>query len=126
MKPANLKGRVLAVDLDGTLIRSDMLFETFWSAVSRNWATPLIAAAGLTRGRAAMKQRLCELSDVDITLLPYNDAVVDYVRRWREDGGRTVLVTASDQSLADKISAHLGVFDEPYGSDGARNVKASR
>jgi hypothetical protein len=62
LKPANLKGRVLAVDLDGTLIRSDMLFETFWSAMSRNWATPLIAAAGLTRGRAAMKQRLCEMS----------------------------------------------------------------
>ena len=126
MKPANLKGRVLAVDLDGTLIRSDMLFETFWSALSRNWATPLIAAAGLVRGRAAMKQRLCELSDVDITVLPYNDAVVDYVRQWRADGGRTVLVTASDQSLADKISAHLGVFDEAHGSDGSTNLKASR
>jgi 4-hydroxybenzoate polyprenyltransferase/phosphoserine phosphatase len=126
LKPANLKGRVLAVDLDGTLIRSDMLFETFWSAMSRNWATPLIAVAGLARGRAAMKQRLCEMSDVDITVLPYNDAVVDYVRRWRDEGGRTVLVTASDQTLADKISAHLGVFDEAYGSDGTTNLKASR
>lgn len=126
MKPANLKGRVLAVDLDGTLIRTDMLFETFWSALAHNWTTPFVAAAGLAKGRAAMKQRLCEMSDVDIAVLPYNEDVVNYVRAWREAGGRTALVTASDQSLADKISAHLGIFDEAHGSDGSTNLKASR
>lgn len=125
MKEAAFQGRVLAVDLDGTLIRSDMLFETFWSALSRNWATPVIAAMGLTRGRAHMKQRLCALAEVDIALLPYNEAVLAYIRRWREEGGRTALVTASDQSLADRVSAHLGVFDEAHGSNGSRNLKSS-
>jgi 4-hydroxybenzoate polyprenyltransferase/phosphoserine phosphatase len=126
LKEAALQGRVLAVDLDGTLIRSDMLFETFWSALARNWATPVVAVAGLTRGRAHMKQQLCALAEVDVALLPYNEAVVDYVRRWREAGGRTALVTASDQSLAERISAHLGIFDEAHGSDGSSNLKAAR
>jgi hypothetical protein len=40
------------------------------------------------------------------------------------DGGRAVLVTASDQKIADEISAHLGVFDEAHGSDGRRNLKS--
>ena len=49
--------------LDGTLIRSDMLYETFWSAMARSWTTPLVATAALARGRAALKQRLGDLAE---------------------------------------------------------------
>ena len=28
---------ILVVDLDGTLLRSDMLFESFWSAFGLDW-----------------------------------------------------------------------------------------
>ena len=108
---------VLVVDLDGTLIRSDLLFESFWSAFAKNWASPIIAAVSMVGGRADLKRRLADLGDVHVELLPYNDEVVSYVRRWRAQGGLTVLATACDQSLADKIAAHLGIFDEVYGSE---------
>ena len=117
---------VLVVDLDGTLIRSDLLFETFWSAFGKNWASPIIAAASMVGGRANLKRRLADLSDVNVASLPYNDEVVSYVRRWRAQGGLTVLVTASDQSLANKIAAHLGIFDEVHGSDSKTNLKDAR
>ena len=70
-----------------------------------------------------MKRRLADLSDVNIASLPFNDEVVNYVRRWRAQGGLTVLATACDQSLADKVAAHLGIFDEVYGSDAKTNLK---
>lgn len=115
--------RILVVDLDGTLIRSDMLFETFWACLSKTWTTPLLALSSLLGGRAALKRRLCAIASVEAALLPYNCDVIAYIERWRADGGQTALVTASDQSLADAVATHVGLFDEAYGSDGHRNLK---
>jgi 4-hydroxybenzoate polyprenyltransferase/phosphoserine phosphatase len=116
----------LAVDLDGTLIRTDILHETFWSALGRRWSVPVDAALRLAHGRAQMKRHLAQLSSLDISLLPYNEQVIAYIRRWRDGGGRTALVTACDQILAERIAAHLGIFDEVYGSDGLTNLKGER
>lgn len=114
---------VLVVDLDGTLLRSDMLYECLWSAMGNDgWAT-LRAVARIGDGRAAFKRALVELSDVDVGTLPFDADVVARAKAWRADGGRVILATASDQHLADKIAAHLGLFDEVYGSDGTRNLK---
>ena len=115
--------QVLAVDLDGTLLRSNMLHETFWSAFARDWRAPFIAAAGLRRGKAQLKSALAERADVDVTLLPYDEEVIAYIREWRAQGGQVALVTATDQRLADAIGAHLGLFDAVFGSDGVRNLK---
>ncbi len=121
-----MTGRTLVVDLDGTLIRTDLLFETFWSALGRNWMTPVTALRSLLRGRAALKQRMSEVGPLEVGSLPYNDEVLDYVREWRREGGRTALVTASHQSLADRVAGHLGLFDEVHGSDAVSNLKGAR
>ena len=116
---------VLVVDLDGTLLRSDILYETFWSALGRDWRTPFAAAFALAGGRAALKRRLAAAADIDPALLPYDPAVTAYVAEWRAAGGRTALVTASDAGPAGAIAAHLGLFDEVHGSDGVRNLKGA-
>lgn len=111
------------MDLDGTLLRSDMLYECLWSAMGRDgWAT-LRAAGRLREGRAALKRALVDLSEVDVSTLPYDAEVVARIKTWRAEGGRCVLATASDQALADEVASHLGLFDEVYGSDGTRNLK---
>ncbi|WP_449473728.1 UbiA family prenyltransferase [Sphingobium chungangianum] len=117
---------VLAVDLDHSLLRSDMLYETFWACLSRDWRIPFVATARLMEGKAAVKRLLAEASDIDVALLPYNEQVLSHIRQWREDGGRAVLVTATNQALAERISMHLGLFDAVYGSDHAVNLKGSR
>ena len=116
---------VLIVDLDGTILRSDMLLETFWSAFGHDWKTPMRSGAALLKGKAALKLYLAESSNVDVTHLPYDEEVLAYVQRWRENGGQAVLVTATDQSLANAISDHLGLFDGAFGSDGETNLKAA-
>lgn len=115
--------RVLAVDLDGTLLRSDMLYESFWSALAGRWSTPFAAARGLAGGRASLKRTLSGLANIDVTGLPYDEAVIAHVRQWRESGGTAILVTACDLNLAEAIAGHLGIFDEVHGSDGKRNLK---
>ena len=114
---------VLVVDLDRTLLRSDMLFESFWAAFSADWSTPFRAARALAQGPSALKRALAQRAGIDVATLPYDQRVIAYVRRWREGGGRTALVTACDHELASRIAAHLGIFDEVHGSDGVRNLK---
>lgn len=116
---------VLAVDLDGTLLQSDMLLESFWELMSRDIRGAMGAAFRLADGRAALKSAIADKAHIDPAMLPYNPKVLAYIRDWREKGGRTALVTASDQRIADAIAAHLDCFDEVHGSDGANNLKGS-
>ncbi|MBB26072.1 MAG: prenyltransferase [Geminicoccus sp.] len=113
----------LAVDLDGTLLRSDMLFESFWSAFGLDWRSPFLSAAALTGGLVSLKRYLAAASDVDAANLPYDAKVISFIQEWRASGGRTALVTASDQHIADAIAVHLSIFDEVHGSDGKLNLK---
>lgn len=117
------EGMILAVDLDGTLLKSDMLHESFWHAMSRDWRSALSAVRALASGKAALKRALSDVSDIDVALLPYDDDVLAYIAAWRAEGGKVALVTATDQLFAEQIAAHLGIFDAVYGSDGVRNLK---
>jgi 4-hydroxybenzoate polyprenyltransferase/phosphoserine phosphatase len=116
--------KVLAVDLDGTLIASDMLHESFWATLGSDRGALLKAGAKfMTGGRAALKAALAEAAEVDVTLLPYRDAVLDEIRAAKKQGTRVVLATASDRSVAEAVANHLGLFDEVMASDGETNLK---
>lgn len=117
------KDQLLVVDLDGTLLNSDMLYESFWSAFGRDWRSPFVAAAALSRGRATLKRYLATAARVEVSTLPYDEQVIKFIESWREIGGRTALVTASDAMFAEAIADHLGIFDEAHGSDGGLNLK---
>ncbi|MEO0914392.1 MAG: hypothetical protein AAFY59_15630, partial [Pseudomonadota bacterium] len=94
---------VLAVDLDGTLIRSDMLLETWWTMLASDRAATLHALGVLRReGRAAFKKVLADGADVDIARLPYNREVLDLIARRKVEGDRIVLATASDAITSSK------------------------
>jgi 4-hydroxybenzoate polyprenyltransferase/phosphoserine phosphatase len=120
-----LTSNILVVDLDGTLLKSDMLHECFWNAFSRNWRTPFLSAIALGRGKAALKEYLCSAAKIDVRTLPYDDEVIAYVSTHRAKGGRTALVTASNQVIANQVAEHLQIFDEVHGSDGVHNLKGA-
>lgn len=126
MDDASSGPTILVVDLDGTLVRTDLLYEAFWSAFARQWTVPFEALGLLRKGRPELKRRLAEIGRIKVAALPYNEEVLAYIRRWRSNGGRAVLVTASHQDVADKVAAHIGEFDLAYGSSGTTNLKGER
>ena len=121
IKPKDL----LVVDLDGTLLKSDMLYESFWSAFNKNWRSPFLSLVALGRGKAALKDYLRSAAEIDVSTLPYDEAVVEFIHAFRRQGGRVALVTASNQIFADNIAGHLQIFDEVCGSDGDHNLKGT-
>jgi 4-hydroxybenzoate polyprenyltransferase len=121
-RPAD-SARPLCVDLDGTLIASDALWESMLLLVKdRPWSTPLVPL-WLLGGRARLKRELSDRVLPDPATLPYRPEVLGQIDAARRAGRQVLLVTASDQRIADRVGAHLGLFDEVIGSDGARNLK---
>src|SRR5207302_11255761 len=108
----------LCVDLDGTLIKTDLLLECLLALLKQSpWAVFLIAWWSL-HGWSFLKRELAAKASVPLELLPYRSDVLDFLHQEQESGRPLLLVTAADQAIAAKISAHLGWFGAVYGSDG--------
>lgn len=120
--PETLRLPPLVVDLDGTLIQTDLLHETTLLLAKQR---PLALAAlplWLAQGKARLKQRIVDHVTPDYATLPYPPELLDWLRLQRDTGRRLVLCTASDQRLAQGVADHLGLFDEVMGSDGSTNL----
>lgn len=114
----------LAVDLDGTLLLTDTLFEAIAGHMRTRPFWTLLQLVLLPFSIAKVKARLQRGADIDVDALPANQAVLDYCREARAAGRPVWLVSAADQEMADRLAARFGVFDGVIGSDGRTNNKA--
>ena len=76
----------------------------------------------MRKGRAAFKRELTGRAAIDVEHLPYNQPLLQYLREQHARGRRIVLATAADQAFADRVAAHVGVFDSVLASDGHHNL----
>ena len=124
MAARHTSGRVIAVDLDGSLVQSDMLIESLFMFVRASPLQVFRLFAWLLRGKAYFKARIADVVVPDATTLPYNRPLLQWLETQRSAGAALVLATASDHRIAHAIAGHLRVFDEVLGTEG-RNL-ASR
>jgi len=117
--------RPLCVDLDGTLVRTDLLVEGFFGLLrKRPWAL-LLVPLWLLRGKAYLKERIAREVDVDAALLPYHKGLLAHLREFHVSGRRLVLATASHRKYAEKVAAHLRIFDEVLATEGGYNLSGA-
>lgn len=116
----------VCVDLDGTLVRSDLLVESYFALLKAQPMVALRAPFWLLKGKAFLKQQIAARVELDASSLPYDRRLVEWVRERREQGAFTALCTASDRRLAMAVSEHLGIFDDIVASDGDRNLSGTR
>jgi len=112
----------LVIDLDGTLIHTDMLHESALKVMRDRPFDILRIPYWLSTGKAALKQHLADRTSVDPVFLPYNHELLDWLKQERDQGRVLILCTASDLSIAKAISAYLGIFDDVMASDGVINL----
>src|ERR1700745_3721437 len=87
--------RPLVVDLDGTLIRTDLLVESFFSLLSASPVSAMKALGRLPAGRSAFKAALGEHARIDFRNLPLNEELVTWLVKEKERGRRIYLASAS-------------------------------
>jgi 4-hydroxybenzoate polyprenyltransferase len=112
----------LCVDLDGTLVKSDTLVDAVL-ALARQHPVALLSIPGwLAQGKAAFKRQVTDAIALDVTALPYNQPLLEYLFHQHAHGRPIYLATAADRGLADRIATHFPIFTGVLASDGMLNL----
>jgi 4-hydroxybenzoate polyprenyltransferase len=111
------------VDLDGTVIATDLLIEGVVLLVTRGSRCVGALPYWLWCGRARLKREVANRAGLDCELLPYRENVLAFLAAQRKLGRRLVLATASDEIWARAVAERLRIFDDVLASDGRRNLK---
>ncbi len=115
--------RPLCIDLDGTLVATDTLWESILLFLKEHpFSSPLLLV-WFFLGRAEFKRRIAARVLPSAAALPYRASVQQLVLTAREEGRPVYLVTAADQRIADSVAAHLETFDGAFGTEDGRNLK---
>jgi len=113
----------IVVDLDGTLVKTDMLYESFIMNLSRN---PLILFLCfywlIVGGKVLLKSKLADRYEFEPEFLPYNEELLNYLKKEKNNGSALYLATATHESIANKISAYLGLFIDVFATNNVINL----
>jgi 4-hydroxybenzoate polyprenyltransferase len=116
----------LAVDLDGTLIATDLLWEGLFLLLRQNPFAIFLVPFWLLKGPARLKLEIAQRVHLDPASLPYREELLARLRAEKAAGRKIVLATGTPRRFAEAIAAHLGVFDAVIATDGASNLTCIR
>jgi len=100
----------LCVDLDGTLVRSDLLLESLLVLIKRNPLYAFYVPFWLLRGKAFFKAAVTARVSISPTALAYDRKLLDRLKMEYEAGRPLWLCAAANEPLAAPVAAHLKVF----------------
>ena len=112
----------LCVDLDGTLIYSDLLLESFLLLIKKKPLYIFLILYNFLKGKAALKAYIAKHININPSLLPYNTTFLRWVREQKAQGRNIWLCTASNEKLAHSISNHLNFFSGIFASTDTINL----
>lgn len=116
----------LFVDLDGTLVKTDLLIESFFLLVKSQPTAVFSALIWLLRGIAYLKSKIAERVDISPQTLPYQTGFLEFLRAEAARGRPLYLATASNETFAHSVARHLGIFRGVLGSTSEANLKGHR
>jgi 4-hydroxybenzoate polyprenyltransferase len=112
------------VDLERTLVRTDVALEAAFAEVRRAPASLLRVLGGRLGGRASWSRG--RAVHLEPSTLPFRQEVLERLRAERARGRRLLLLSESNRALVDPISQHLGLFDAVFApSEGRRESRSS-
>ena len=116
----------LVLDLDGTLLRTDLLLEAALQYAKKSPHTAFLLVWWALKGIAHLKHKLAQRTDLAVELLPVNERLVSYARRAADDGRTVVAATAANIELAGKVCSRFPFIDEVIASCEKTNLKGAR
>lgn len=107
------RNKVLCVDLDGTFIKTDMLYESFVYHFIRNPLVILYCMYWLsTGGITKLKFYLSKSFNFNPSFLPINYSVLELINAKKSQGYSIYLISASTERIVQKIYiAFSDLFD---------------
>ncbi len=118
--------RLLYVDLDGTLVRTDTLWESLMLLLKHHPHLVFVLPFWLLRGKAVFKREVARRVVLDPASLPYHEDVVAYLEACAKEGCTITLATAADKGIAEHIAEHIPAIQHVLASDGTTNLSGQR
>ncbi|MCS0502152.1 UbiA family prenyltransferase [Ancylobacter mangrovi] len=116
-------GPPLVVDLDGTLLRSDLLVESAFAHVGARPSRLPVLLRALLRGKAALKAAIARETPVDETSLPYDERVLELIHDARAQGREVYIASASNERYVAAVAGHVGA-DGWFASSDSENLSS--
>ncbi|MFM7026313.1 MAG: UbiA family prenyltransferase [Limnohabitans sp.] len=115
----------LVVDLDGTLIFTDLLVETANAHITSKPGAAFALLRWWRQGRDQLKLGLAQSTSIDVSALPFNEPLLNWLRTQKSAGRTLVLATASAAPLAQQVANFLApLFDEVLATEPGVNLKS--
>ncbi len=115
----------LCVDMDGTLVRGDTLYEILFACLRRHPLILLRLPFWLLKGKAVLKAKLAQAGDLAGLELCFHEEVLAWLRSERAGGRHVVLATAADRAVAEAVAGRTGLFDEIIATGNGRNLRGA-
>jgi len=106
-----VKAMNIYVDLDGTLVKSDLLVEGIFALIKQQFMLIFMLPFWLLKGKAYFKNSIFYHVDFDFSALPYSSEFVDYLKRERSNGRKIILATGNCLAVAEAVQRNLPIFD---------------
>jgi 4-hydroxybenzoate polyprenyltransferase len=116
-------GPPIFVDLDGTLTKTDMLYESAIFCIKNHPTRLLLCIFWIFKGVAYLKFKLSEGFTFDATLLPLNKDFYQFLVDEKAKGREIILATASNEAIAVEIVNSYPIFSSSVSSNEALNMK---
>jgi 4-hydroxybenzoate polyprenyltransferase/phosphoserine phosphatase len=115
----------LVLDLDRTLIKTDLLFETLTAALHKNPLVIFSVLYWIITGKAQLKRKLAEFTAIDLETVPVNAQVLALAESEFQRGRQIVLATAADEVLANRIARRFPFISKIFASNGILNLSGA-
>lgn len=122
-KPADAPVPPLVVDLDGTLIQTDLLLKSLFSYLGAYPFRMLSLASALSHGKAPFKAEIARYAAIEPAQLPYDERVLSLIRQARGNGRQVFLASASNEQFVRDVAGHLGLFTGWFASTDGENYR---
>ena len=113
------------VDLDGTLIKTDILYESVLLLLKNNFIYLFLLPIWLLRGKSNLKHKISNLVNINPRTLPYNEPFLTFLHEQKKQGRKLILATATAEKHAQEIADHLGIFDRIIASSAHHNLSGN-
>ena len=114
---------ILAVDLDNTLIKTDMIFIGLKSLFSKKpYLFPKLLLMLFFKGKTHAKKFLYDNTKFSIIDIPFNKTVIDFIKINKKHYESTILISGSYFEYVNAIADHLKLFDFRVGTTLHKNM----
>ena len=114
---------VLAVDLDHTLINTDMIYIGIkYLIFHKIYLLPILIIISFFKGRPHAKKYLYDNTEISIKDLPFNHSVINFINQNCEKYTHIILISGSYYKYVNSIANYLNIFDSSIGTSISLNM----